>query len=123
MSIDIYHSRRINFSKCIYWLRDERDSIASSNKWIANNKPSGTFYARQISPYSKNINQVSGVMMFDRNNIAIETDDDIKDITVNAIIKYRGEIWIVENIQAEPHQKESQFSKSIHYKYTLSLRR
>lgn len=123
MSIDIYHSRRINFKKCRYWLRDERDSIASANKYIYNKAPDGIFYAHQLVASSLTNNQISNIMMFNKNTLVLETDDHISNIIPNTIVEYEGELWIVENIQDTPHLKESQFSKSTHYKYILSLRR
>lgn len=123
MSVNIYHSRRTNYRKCIYWNRDERDSIANSSKWIANNKPDGSFFGRPVSNKTTMNNPVNNVMMFDRNSITLETDDDIDNIQVNSIVKYNNSVWILENIQAIPHIKEMAFSTRTHYKYILTLRR
>ena len=123
MSVNIYHSRRTNYRKCIYWIRDERDSVANASKWIANKKPAGSFYAKPISNKTTMNNQVSGIMLFDRNTITLETDDDIDNIQLNSIVKYNNVVWILENIQAIPHKKEMAFSTRIHYKYVLTIRR
>ena len=121
--IDIYHSRRTNYLDCEYWIRDERDSIANASKYVLNNKPSGIFHAKLVSDKTVTDNQISNVMMFDRNMITIETDDIVDKIQKNSIVRCSEELWIVENVQAIPHKKEMQFSKHIHYKYVLSLRR
>ena len=121
--VDLFHSRRTNFSECTFWLRDERDSIANANKWVAKTEPAGTFYAKEITPkYSQN-NPIAGAMLFDRHGVTLETDDDIEDITVNSIVKYHNQLYIVENIQQELHARESQYSNDYHYRYILTLRR
>lgn len=120
--IDIYHSRRGKFRKCEYWLRDESDSF-DINSWVLKNKPQGIFYATEVNAISNQANPINNAIMFDKNMVAISTDDDIEDISRGCIVLYNGKTWIVDNVQAEIHKKETEFQSGTHATWTLSLRR
>lgn len=119
--VEIYHSRRVMFRICEFWLRDE-SPIYDRNEFVHQNKPSGRFYARQINAESKDANNINGVMLLDKNVITLESNDDLDDLTRGSLVKYNDELWLVEGVQKEPHLKESQFSKEMHYTYYISLR-
>ena len=87
-NVDLFHSRRANFSKCEYWVRDERNSVGSPQQWVLRNVPSGRFYARPISVKSNQMNVVNGVWALDSNRITLETDDGIDDISRGSVVKY-----------------------------------
>lgn len=122
-TVDLFHSRRTSFAECKYWIRDERDRIGTASEWILKHTPSGTFYAREISPQYNQFNQVGNGFAFDRNGITLESDDDLTEITVGSVVLYNGKAWWVDNIQKEIHRKESQFNVDIDYKYILTIRR
>jgi hypothetical protein len=119
--VDLFHSRRINYDRCEYWVRDERDSTGSPSEWIMRNDKSGVFYARAISPENNQANVVSNVWMLDSNNITLETDDDIHEMTRGCIVKYDNDLWLVQGVQKSIHLKESEFSKHKHYKYIINI--
>ena len=121
--VDLFHSRRSNYIKCDYWIRDERNASGNPSQWILYNQPAGKFWAKQISVKSSQMDVINGTWALDKNHVALETDDEIDDITRGSIVKYNEELWLVENIQREIHHKESEFSKHLDYKYILSLTR
>lgn len=122
-NVDIFHSRRTNYAECVYWIRDERQSVGDLNQWIMKNKSNGVFYAREISPKYNQANPQVNVFMLDKNMITIETDDDVDDISRGCVVLYNGHPWIVDTVQRELHRKESEFDIEQHYKTILSLRR
>ena len=93
------------------------------SQWILQNKVSGTFYAREVSPSYNQEQPLANVAMFDKNVITIETDDDINNISRGCIVLYQGHPWMVETVQQKLHRKESQFDIEEHYKTIISMRR
>lgn len=121
--VDLFHSRRANYHKCEYWIRDERTASGTPSQWITFNQSSGWFYAKPLSVKSTQMNVINGVWATDDNRITLETDDDIDDISRGSIVKFDEKLWIVEAVQREIHNKESEFCKHIDYKYVLALRK
>lgn len=119
--IDLFHSRRSNYHKCEYWIRDERDKSGSPQEWVLHNQSSGFFWAKPLSVKSTQANVINGSWMLDKNYITLETDDEISDIDRGSVVKFDDQLWLVEAVQREIHNKESEFSKHIDYKYVLSL--
>ncbi len=122
-NIDIYHSRRSNYAECVYWIRDESVAIGDLNQWIMQNKPKGVFYAREVNALYNQANPQANVFMVDKNVIALETDDDIDDISRGCVVLYNGKAWIIDNVQKKLHRKESEFDIEQHYKTVLNIRR
>lgn len=122
-NIDIFHSRRTNYHRCMYWVRDERTASGTPEQWVTMNLPSGSFYGKSVSPSNNQMNVVNGVWALDNNFITLETDDEIDDISRGSIVKFDDKLWIVENVQKTIHSRESEYSKKIDYKYTISIRR
>lgn len=122
-SIDIYHSRRTNYAECYYWNRNESDRVGDASNWIVNNAPSGSFYAKEISPQYNQQQQISNAFLYDANTISLQTDDDIEDMKRGCIVKYNNDVWMVESIQKQPHRKESAMCIDIEYRYIISLRK
>lgn len=119
--VDLFHSRRTNYHKCEYWIRDERTASGTPSQWVTYNQSSGTFYVKPVSVKSTQMDVVSGVWAIDKNRITLETDDEVTDIDRGCIIKFDDQLWLVEAVQREIHNKESEFSKHIDYKYIISL--
>lgn len=120
--IDIYHSRRGKFQRCVYWLRDTSKNI-DRNKFVLENEPTGTFYAKIVNNIINEAKQVQNAMLFDRDTVTIETNDDILDIKKGSLVKFLDEIWFVENASFMPHNKESEFSNKLHTTTYLNLRK
>lgn len=121
--VDLFHSRRTNYHKCEYWIRDERNKSGSPSQWVLMNEPSGWFYGKPLSPKSNQPNVINGTWMLDSNHITLETDDDVNDITRGCVVKFDDQLWLVESVQKQIHNKESEFCKHIDYKYTIALTR
>ncbi len=119
--VDLFHSRRTNYHKCEYWVRDKRAASGTPSQWVLYNQSSGTFYAKPLSVKSTQMNVVNGVWALDNNHITLETDDDVIDIDRGCIVKFDEQLWLVEAVQREIHNKESEFCKHIDYKYIISL--
>lgn len=119
--VDIWHSRRTNFHKCIYWNRDERNKTGNPSQWILANEPTGRFNAKITSPKSSQMDVINGVWSNNKNRITLETDDDVSDLERGSIVKHAGALWLVESVQSEEHLRESEFSNHISYKYYISL--
>ena len=122
-TVDIFYSRRTSFAECRYWIRDERNAIGNVSEWILKHQPSGTFWAKEISPQYNQFNQVGSNFAFDRNGITLECEDDLRDLVPGSIVMYNGHAWWVDNVQREIHRKESEFNVDINYKYIITLRR
>lgn len=122
-NIDLFHSRRTNYNRCEYWVRDERDSSGTPEQWVLMKQSSGHFYAKPVSPKSNQMDVINGVWAFDDNHITLETDDDIVDVVRGCIVKYDDLLWLVETVQKQVHHKESEFNRHLDYRYTISLRR
>ena len=119
---DIFHTRRTYYAECEYWIRDERTSIGTAEEWILKNKSNGTFYAREVSSRYNQMHQVANVYAFDDNTISIETDDDISEISRGCIVRYDGELWMVNSVSKSIHRKESEFNREMDYKYVVQMR-
>lgn len=122
-NIDLFHSRRTNYNKCVYWIRDERDASGSPQQWVNYKQPDGHFYARPVSPKNNQMNVLNGVWAMDTNHVTLETDDDVPNIARGCLVKYDDQLWLVESVQKQVHLKESEFCKHTDYKYTISLTR
>lgn len=121
--VELFHSRRTKYNKCLFWVRDERVSIGDASKIVYNVKPSGLFYAKPVSVKTNQMNAISGAWSFDTDYITIETDDHVEDLKRDCIVKFDESIWIVDSVQKEIHLKESEFSKYNHYKSIIALRK
>lgn len=119
--IDLFHSRRSNYNRCEYWNRDERNKSGSPSQWVLMNQPSGSFYAKPLSVKSTQISVINGTWSTDSNHTTLETDDEISDISRGSVVKFDEQLWLVEAVQREIHNKESEFSKHIDYKYIIAL--
>ena len=120
MVINIYHSRRTNFRKCIFWTAsDTRDW----NEWTTRNAPVGVFYAKEVSPLSSQGLPVQNAILVNQTYVTLETNDKIVSLTKGCIIKYLHNLWMVDSIQATPHLKESQYTGEEAGTYTVSIRR
>jgi len=122
-NIDLFHSRRTNYHKCTYWVRDERVQSGPPRDWVLANQPSGRFYAKIVSVKSNQMNVINGVWALDKDYISLQSDDEIENISRGSIVEFDSQFWIVEAVQRSIHNKESEFSRRIDYLTTLTLTR
>lgn len=116
---NIYTSRRTNFEECLYWKRDDQDKDLET--YTHENKSSGRFFAKEISPLAKKKLVIGGVFMFDSKTIMLETNDSV-EINAGDIVKYENKLWNVSDVQELEFHKNSQFMKKVDYKTYISLR-
>lgn len=119
-TIDLWTTRRANFSKVRYWHRDE--SVKDVSELVHEKAPDGEFMAREISASTKTNDEIGGAFIFDADTITITTNDSI-DIKNNDIAEYDGEPWKVIDVQRRKHRKESQFLRDAHYTTYVRMKR
>lgn len=120
-NVDLFHSRRTNYHKCTYWVRDERNASGSPREWVMYKQPSGKFYAKIVSVKSNQMNVINGVWALDKDYISLQSDDEIHDICRGCLVDFNEELWLVESVQRDAHHKESEFARKIDYLTTLTL--
>ena len=116
----MFVSKRTIFEECEYWLRDV--NADPSELVYKTRKSNGTFDAKESNPETTSPNVVGGVFMFDTKNLMIETYDDIEEIKINDVVKFRNNYYIVTQIQKYPIRKNTQFHYDQQYITYLSLR-
>ena len=121
--VDLFHSRRTNYHKCEYWIRDESNMAGSSSEWIVHNMVSGKFYAKQVRPLINRMNNIAGVWSVDMNETALFTEEDVDDLTRGSVVRFQGELWIVNSVQKTEHLKESEFRRKMDFSYTIEITR
>ena len=117
---DLLLGRRGDFEKCQYWVRDESDE--SLNEYTHNHKPSGIFYAKEITAEDLHKLVINGVFMFNESLITIYANGSLK-LKNGDLIKFRDEIWIVQTCQPKRVQKNVQFMKRPSVKSYIQLKR
>ena len=108
---------------CCFWKRDE-SGIADSDIYVYQQIPDGYFYAKAVSVERSSSNTIQNAFMSDMHTITIESNDDLDDIAVNDLVRYKNKIWRVD---ASPQRllrvNKNQLSDTEEYKYILALRR
>jgi len=122
MAVDIFHSRRTSFQRCVYYIRDEQRGSGDIEKLVLDKEPSGVFYAKEVSDYQQGSNDV-GNAMFDTNRVTIETADDISLIKKGCIVCFRNNFWFVDNVGLKQHPSLAQFKNEVDGTRVLSLRK
>lgn len=104
MAFDLFQSTR-NFNEyCKWWSQNESDDYYD-NEIVYKRVPDGCFYAKEISPETKNDNTVAGIVMFDKNSVTIYSPDDLQSlykafsVKNRGLVEYQGELWRIENVQ------------------------
>ena len=121
MAVDIYHSRRKNFKKCVYYKRNEK--INDLSKYVLLEKPEGVFYARLESPNSRQNQDINNTFRVSENNLTLLTTDDVEDLVENCVVLYNGKAYVVMNVQREECLRESQYYTEHYCRTYISLRK
>ena len=121
--INTDYSRRTMPNLCAYWKRDE-SGVGNSDVLIYSQNPAGYFYARAITVERDNTSTIQDAFMADSHTVTIESNDDLDDIGVNDLVRYKGKIWRVDmSPQRVLRENKNMLSDVEEYKYILSLRR
>lgn len=118
--INIYHSRRINYNRCIYWERDE-SGIGNEENLIYEKKPAGIFYATESNAETNSTNMLAGVFMTEQYDILLESTDWLDGLHKDCLVKYNDQLWRVNEVQKKPYKKESAFRNKKTYKWFIGL--
>lgn len=118
--IDLYTSRRTNFFKCKYWVRNDNDY--DLEELTHNDEPSGSFYAKEENSIQLQSNVVNGAFMFDEQSVFISTTDVVSMKKGDAVL-FDGEYWNVINVQVRDIHRNSQFMKRKSKKTYIQLKR
>ena len=99
MGVDLFQSRRDCNEFCRWWSRTDDEVRKQDNELVMKRIPSGTFWAKEISPeeYKKNI--VAGDFIFDSSHTTIRSPDDCFGLKQDDLVEYQGETWIVVTVQ------------------------
>lgn len=122
-SVDLFHSRRVNYNRCEYWVRDERNKTSTPSDIVYYNQSSGVFYAKVFSTFFNRQEDLNNVWLFDSNKVTLSTDDEVLDLKRGCVVKFNDKLWLVESTQRRMHKKESEFSKKISYQTIIALTR
>lgn len=117
--IDLYTSRRTYNIRAKYWKVDDKSK--RYNDLVYNTLPSGVFYCKYENAFNNEKNDLSRSFRFDINTIQIKTEDDIRDINSDDIVKIDDKIYLVESVQKVINQRTT-YGKRPHYTYYISLR-
>lgn len=118
--INIYHSRRINYNRCVYWVRDE-SGVGNEEELYYKKKPAGVFYATEGNAETNAMNMIGGVFMTEEYDILLESTDWLDGLHKDCIVRYNGELWRVNEVQKKPFKKESACRNRKTYKWYIGL--
>lgn len=121
MGIDIYNSRRTSHHKVYYWKGDKKNKY-EMNELVYSQRPSGFFYANETNAISQRNEIVGGVFKVDKKQTMLKVNDDIGELNVDDIVKYKNKYWVVVDIQQTSSLKESEFSSKEHCVSFLTIR-
>lgn len=117
--IDLYTSRRIYNIRAKYWKVD--DNTQSYQDLVYKTIPRGVFYFKYESSINNDKVDIHGNFRFDTNTIQIKTEDDIKDLSSDDIVKIDDTIYLVDSVQKIINQRTT-YGTRPHYMYYISLR-
>ena len=121
--INLDYSRRTMPNRCCWWSRDE-SGVGNSDEYIYLQEPRGYFYAKATTPERETMNVVQNTYMSPKITVVIESNDDLGDIAINDLVRYKGKIWRINNSpQRILRENKNMMSDREEYKYLLSLER
>ena len=109
--IDIYRTRRDYFARCYWWSRDDKSK--EIEEIVMERKPSGKFYAKEVSPLTNQKQVIGGAFQFSNDAITLKTEDNARRIKANDIVEYSGKYDLVMSVHVERIRKQSEFSKQV----------
>lgn len=121
--IDLNSSRRDRFNECFYYLKIKDRNVSKTNQLIYDSIPDGSFYAKELNPYSKNNQFIAELFMIEEESVLISTGDDVSCLGVNDKIRMNNDFYIINNIQAIPLKRNNQYSTKPTKTYYIELRR
>ena len=122
--IDLYTSRRDKFLECKFWSQDKNPYHDISDAEIVYNiSPSGTFYAKELNPYTISNQVIAESFMLESKSVSLFTEDGVDELRENDIVEFDDEVYRVDEIQVVPYKKQRQFLRGrFSCGYIISLR-
>lgn len=108
--IDIYRTRRNYYNKVLWWKAKTKEKYNLSDL-VENTHYSGFFYAREETPTYNRDEVVSNTFRHQRKEIMLKTNDILKDIEVDDVVKYDNYYWRIVDFQQEDVHKQNEFCK------------
>lgn len=108
--INIFNTRRTAHNFCEWWSRNKDSANINPSDYIYNTERTGCFWAEATSASTREKQNFGGVFLFDMDSIIIETYDNVTRMRAGDIVKYKGGVWRVTNIQYVNDKKREYFS-------------
>ena len=110
--IDLWTTRRDNFIKCTYWCKIDNNDIVSLSEVVHERVPSGTFYAKEITPWNEDPQIIDATFKFSSKTVTVETYDKVDNLHEGDVVKLDDFLYRVQTIQTLPIKKQRHFLKS-----------
>ena len=107
--IDLWTGRRDFHLECVYYSQIRENNIVPNNQIVYSNVATGTFYAKEVSAYYIQNQQIENSFLAEQVSLTIYTRDDIKDLKRNDKVVIDGEEYRVADIQVIPVKKQRAF--------------
>lgn len=121
-SVNLFTSRRGCWDECTYWKRSDIGDTVSLDRICYDFKPSGTFYAKENSGYSEQMERLDSAFSVHGTTTALQTNDDVSDVNVNDVIQFNSKMWRVTYIQKQRIRRKSAFNVDGTYSYVLFVK-
>ena len=122
--LDLWQGRRNKFIDCVYWSQVIDSKVAKFSELVYEKQPNGFFKASIVGNYTEESQTLENMYMYKKVTVVIETKDDVKQLERNDIVKMKGELYRVVDINRTPITKQEQFlNDPISYTTYISLRR
>lgn len=118
MAVNLFHTRRVNYFKCAYW----NDIKRTLNELLYDNKPDGIFYGKIITPKYEQMSEFNNRIRYSKETITLKTADNVNNLSIDSIVRYNKQLWIVSGIEREIIVKESYYGKQ-QYETIITLRK
>lgn len=117
--INIYNKPYSENEKAKWWKHVVGKQI---NDIVYKEIPEGIFYCEQVNSQNESSRQMMSSFHYEMTTTTIKTSSDLGKIKPLDIVKWRDEIWVVDDVQKKPVKSQLQYSKRPSYVYYLSLK-
>ena len=100
--IDLWQGHRNKFIKCEYWSQIKDKNIGKFSELIYEKQPNGFFKASIVGNYTEESQTLENAFMYKKVTVVIETKDNVKELERNDIVRMKGEIYRVVDLNRTP---------------------
>lgn len=127
----LFSSNRGYNDECLFFKKKVLESTSVYTEYLKNSNEvkynkeevAGKFNAKQAEDEINSTGMLGGFMMFDENNTAIKTEDDISDLKKDDLVLFRGKMYRVIPVSKKMVRRNNEFTDDIDYIYYLRLQR